>query len=107
MERWIENLVNASIDIAKIVLASEGAAVPQTYSGQMRQLSHIPGFETVSTDLARNTRIRNALAYEYLDLRYAEVKTGVEPAVPVYSSLVDLVEKWMERIDDTDTKKTD
>ena len=107
MERWIENLVNASIDIAKIVLTSERAAVSQTYRGQMEQLGHVPGFVTVSMDLAHNTRIRNALAHEYLDLRYAEVKAGVETAVKVYRGLVDLVEKWMEHIDDSDTKKTE
>ncbi len=31
VERWIENLVNASIDIGKIILAMENIPIPQTY----------------------------------------------------------------------------
>jgi uncharacterized protein YutE (UPF0331/DUF86 family)/predicted nucleotidyltransferase len=31
VERWIENIVNSSIDIAKILLASDGRRIPQTY----------------------------------------------------------------------------
>ena len=103
MERWIENLVNASIDIAKIVLGAEQSAVPQTYRGQMDQLGLIRGFDAVSKKLAHNTRIRNAPAHEYLDLRYAEVKTAVESAPTVYADLIDLAEKWMESSDVADT----
>ncbi|HID95445.1 MAG TPA: nucleotidyltransferase domain-containing protein [Candidatus Latescibacteria bacterium] len=31
LERWLENIVNCSIDIAKIILASEGREIPGSY----------------------------------------------------------------------------
>ena len=31
VERWVENIVNASIDIAKILAASSGKRIPPTY----------------------------------------------------------------------------
>ena len=95
-ERWVENLVNASIDIAKIILASEGANVPQTYRDQMMTLGHVTEFESVSEMLAKNTRIRNALAHEYLDLRFAEVKSVVASAGTLYGEFADLVDKWID-----------
>ena len=97
MERWIENLVNASIDAAKIILASNHASIPQTYRGQMARLGELLEFEAIAKDLARNTRIRNALAHEYLDLRYEEVKSAVKKASSLYGEFVKAVGKWLER----------
>ncbi len=31
MERWVENIVNSSIDMAKIIMASEKKQIPETY----------------------------------------------------------------------------
>ena len=31
VERWIENIVNSSIDIAKIILVTENIPLPETY----------------------------------------------------------------------------
>jgi len=42
VERWIENLVNASTDIAKILLASSKQVAPQTYRETLLHLSVIP-----------------------------------------------------------------
>ena len=98
LERWVENLVNASIDIAKIVLASESIAVPQTYYAQITRLREIPEFAPLSEQLAANTRVRNALAHEYLDLRHAQVSSVAAAAAPeLYSALADAAEAWLTR----------
>jgi hypothetical protein len=44
LERWAENLVNASVDLARIVLASSGGRIPETYREAVRDLSVVPGF---------------------------------------------------------------
>lgn len=97
LERWVENLVNASIDIAKIVLASESIAVPQTYYAQITRLREIPQFAPLSEQLAANTRVRNALAHEYLDLRHAQVSSVAAGAPELYSALADAAEAWLTR----------
>lgn len=97
LERWVENLVNASIDIAKIVLASESVAVPQTYYAQITRLREIPQFAPLSEQLAANTRVRNALAHEYLDLRHAQVSSVAAGAPELYSALADAAEAWLTR----------
>ena len=95
LERWVENLVNASIDIAKIVLASERVTVPQTYYSQLSRLRDLPRFARLSEQLAANTRVRNALAHEYLDLRHAQVSTVAASAPALYSRLADAATAWM------------
>ena len=98
VERWVENLVNASIDAAKIVLASERRPVPQTYRETVEMLATVEGFRDRAADarrLAENTRIRNMLAHEYLDLRYTQVNAVVDGAAETYRALVDALRAWM------------
>lgn len=45
IERWIENIVNSSIDIAKIILVSENIPLPETYKEIVASLPLIPGFD--------------------------------------------------------------
>ena len=98
VERWVENLVNASIDAAKIVLASERRPVPQTYRETLEMLATVEGFrehDAMAHRLAANTRIRNMLAHEYLDLRYTQVNNVVDHAGQTYAALVDALRAWM------------
>jgi uncharacterized protein YutE (UPF0331/DUF86 family)/predicted nucleotidyltransferase len=100
VERWVEYLVNASIDAAKIVLASERRPVPQTYRESVEMLSTVEGFRdraAVARRLAENTRIRNMLAHEYLDLRYTQVGAVVDGAAETYGALVEALRGWMKR----------
>lgn len=98
VERWVENLVNASIDAAKIVLASERRPVPHTYRETVEMLATVEGFgehEGLARRLASNTRVRNMLAHEYLDLRYTRVNAVVDHAADTYGTLVAALRVWM------------
>ncbi|MFW5843605.1 MAG: type VII toxin-antitoxin system MntA family adenylyltransferase antitoxin [Spirochaetota bacterium] len=101
-ERWVENLVNASIDLAKIVVASQGKPVAQTYRGVLESLDDISQFKGLGRPLAENARVRNALAHEYLDLRYTQVSRAAEGAESLYGRLVSAAEAW---IDDTSSSR--
>mgnify|MGYP006279564373 CR=1 FL=1 len=96
-ERWVENLVNASIDIAKIIVASEHGTMPQTYRGVTEALSAVSPFEALAADLAANTRVRNALAHEYLDLRYRQVSRVAGQARDLYGRLIEATDEWLAR----------
>ena len=95
VERWVENLVNASVDIAKIVLASSGLPMPQTYRETLVSLAAVSQFESVAAALAQFTRLRNLLAHEYLDLRYPEIRKVVDESERVYGGLVGAARKWL------------
>jgi uncharacterized protein YutE (UPF0331/DUF86 family) len=96
-ERWVENLVNASIDIAKILLASQGLPMPQTYRDALSSLSVIGGFE-VAEEAASFTRVRNVLAHEYLDITFPEIQRAAEGAERIYGGIVRATQDWLKRV---------
>jgi uncharacterized protein YutE (UPF0331/DUF86 family) len=97
LERWVENLVNASIDIAKILLASEKQPLPQTYRETLWRLKTLPGFQGEWVDgLAEHARLRNILAHEDLDLRFRYLFEFVSSAESLYSSLIEATEQFLE-----------
>lgn len=88
MERWIENIVNASIDIAKILLAAAQARVPQTYREILLNLGTLQDFESQAAEtLSRFSRFRNILAHEYLDTRWNQIAAFLRKALPHYQEL--------------------
>ena len=88
LERWVENLVNASIDAAKTLLASRRQPIPQTYRESLLRLATIPGFEAADCEaLASFARLRNLLAHEYLDLRYPALEKFVGSGPAAYRAL--------------------
>lgn len=96
VERWAENLVNASIDIAKIILASEKARMPQTYRETLEALSLIPGFNPQTAEtLARFAKLRNILAHEYIDIRFKRIRPFVTEAEPLYRELLVLARRFL------------
>lgn len=97
MERWVENLVNASIDVAKMVLASEGLPPPQTYRETLGNLAAIPGFADIAAELATNARLRNAGAHAYLDMRFSEVSRVAEQATSLYGALAAATGSFLSR----------
>ena len=99
VERWVENLVNASIDIAKILLASQGLPMPQTYRDALSSLSVIGGFE-VAEEAASFARGRNVLADDYLDIKFPELQRVAEGAERVYGGIVGATQDWLKRVAD-------
>ncbi len=89
MERWAENIVNASIDGAKILLASEKKPIPETYRTILADLTALPGFEhTRAEELAQFAKMRNLLAHEYLDIRFNQLKKFAAEGEETYRYLV-------------------
>ncbi len=89
LERWIENLVNCSIDMAKVILLSEGQAIPSTYREVLRQLGATRLFdEAFGKAISRWASLRNILAHEYLDLRWDAIRRFLDESEPDYRELV-------------------
>lgn len=88
-ERWIENLVNGSIDAAKTIIASEKQHIPQTYRETIERLKTLPGFRdhTIGS-LAVHTKLRNILAHEYLDIRFSHMMQFLRTAEGEYREFI-------------------
>lgn len=75
LERMIENLINAALDIAKILSAGEDLEVPETYRQAFVQLGEAGIIEQeLALALAEKARTRNILAHQYLDIKWPMIK---------------------------------
>lgn len=81
VERWIENIVNASLDIAKIILASQKMNIPTTYQEALRLLGATDMFNSTFADrFSQWARLRNVLAHRYLDLKWEQINRFIQEA---------------------------
>ncbi len=92
VERWVENLVNASTDAAKLLLALHDIRTPQTYRGTLEALGRLDGMRReVADTLGGYARLRNTLAHEYLDVKFTRIRDFLDSAVPVYEEFVEFL----------------
>jgi len=106
IERWIENIINASIDLSKIILVSENVPLPDTYKELVASLSLIPDFskEHMKT-LSEWVRFINIIAHEYLDIRWASIKKFIQEAEPLFRSFLKEVGEYLKRQMENDAKE--
>lgn len=98
VERWVENIVNSSIDIAKIVLMNEGITLPDTYRAIIKNLSIISDFRELNTErLSRLVILRNVISHEYLDIRWSSIKKFILETESLYRDLLNKVRSYIER----------
>ncbi len=100
VERWVENIVNSSVDISKIVLASEKKLIPNTYKSILENLIEVNGFDLEKAKvLGRFAKIRNILAHEYLDLRFNKIKEFIAESESSYTYLVNFTKDFIKKSD--------
>jgi uncharacterized protein YutE (UPF0331/DUF86 family) len=98
VERWIENIVNSSIDIAKNILVSENIPLPDTYKEIVISLSVDPGFVRENMErLSECVKLRNIISHEYLDIRWNSIKHFIEETEPVYRSFLEMVKIYIQK----------
>lgn len=102
-ERWVENIVMSSIDIVKILLASENRPIPDSYKEILYQIGLIRGFdEEFGKRLSRWSSLRNIVVHEYIDIRWRNIKEFIRDSEPVYRQLIEGIKKIISIQDSTD-----
>jgi len=97
VERWIENIINSSIDISKTILFSENIPLPDTYKDFVTSISLVSGFNKEDMDtLSEWVRFRNIIAHEYLDIRWASVKKFIQETEALYRNFLDQVKEYLK-----------
>ena len=97
VERWIENIINSSIDIAKLILTSEDRSLPDTYKDIVKNLSLVADFsEEDMGKLSRWVRLRNIISHEYLDIRWASIQKFISESKPFYKDFLKRVENYLK-----------
>jgi len=98
MERWIENIISSSIDMAKIILSSEGISLSDTYREVVLSLSLVKGFDSEEAgELSKWVRFRNIISHEYLDIRWTSIKRFIAETEPLYKRFLNNVKKYVKK----------
>lgn len=98
VERWIENLMNAAIDIAKTLLASGKKTIPDTYRQVLENVEILGVFpEGTGKELAYWAELRNILAHEYLDIRWKRIEDFIKRSEPYFRNFIEtLKDKFLK-----------
>lgn len=98
VERWIENIINSSVDMAKIILTSEGLAISDTYKEIVAALSLVPDFNKEDMEkLSKRVKLRNIISHEYLDIRWSSIRKFISETKPLYDDFLNNVRGYLEK----------
>ena len=96
VERWIEKIINASIDIAKVLLSIKGLEIPQTYREILRNLSLTNLFrKELGFEISEWASIRNKRAHEYIDIRWDAIKKFIKESQPLLTEFTNGVKNFL------------
>ncbi|NIM11745.1 MAG: DUF86 domain-containing protein [Candidatus Aminicenantes bacterium] len=97
VERWVENLINSTVDICRMILNIEGMAVPDTYRATVSMISTVGGLEEVGADkLSKWVRFRNIVAHEYLDIKWNSIKKFIDETETLYKNFVVIIKQYVK-----------
>lgn len=99
LERTIENIVNATIDIAKFLLAGEEIVMPDTYLQifiKLKELNFIN--EEDAKSITKSIKLRNLLAHEYLDLRWPIIKEFINTGWKTIEKFINNIQNHIQTI---------
>lgn len=98
IERWIENIINSSIDISKLILEMENITIPETYREIVFSVSLVREFGKKNTEkISRWVKLRNILAHEYLDIKWNSIKKFLGEGENIYRDFVKRVKKYIKK----------
>ena len=97
VERWIENIINAGIDMSKIILASEKKTIPDTYKNVIK---HAAWALKLEEDFAENfeqwVKLRNVLAHEYLDIKWKRISGFIQNSESYFRAFIKAAQHYLE-----------
>lgn len=93
VERWVENLVMGSLDIAKIVLASDNKEVPQTYKDTLKTLGLFYFALSFTERFPQFAELRNIVGHEYLDIKWRKIKSFISEVEDLYPEFIEGIKK--------------
>ncbi len=96
VEKWIENIIDYSVNIGKILLCEYKMPVPDTYKEILYNLKELPMFtEEFSQEIAKWSVLKNIVDHKYINFKWDNIKDFVKESEKTYVRLVDKVQKLL------------
>ncbi len=97
LERLIENLIMASLDISKIILSSQKKEVPHTYTDTLKVFGEIYFDSYFADEFSKFAEFRNIVAHEYLDIRWSRIQNFMKEAPRFYEQFIKKVKQIIKK----------
>lgn len=97
VERWVENIISALIDIAKIVLASEKKKMPKSYGDALYYFGLLARLNKEEAEkFSEFSSLRNILAHEYLEVLYERIEDFIKEFPKPYEKVFKFLEDYLK-----------
>jgi uncharacterized protein YutE (UPF0331/DUF86 family)/predicted nucleotidyltransferase len=98
LERWIENLVMACLDIAKIILASRKELIPDSYKDTLKVFIgiNLKFSESEAEKFSKFADFRNIIVHEYLDIKWKRIGKFIQGAERLYPKFIEKIKQLVE-----------
>jgi uncharacterized protein YutE (UPF0331/DUF86 family) len=98
IERWVESLINATLDISKMILTIGREEIPETSREVLFRVgSHVYGKEEEAGTFSELAKIRNTLAHRYLDMKWGDIKRFLQIAPQLFPRFLNFIKKEIEK----------
>lgn len=98
VERWVENMINSSIDIGKIILASQKKRIPDYYKDVFVELGLLKEFKPMEVEKFTGwIKLRNILAHEYLDIKWRRIENFIKENKHHFRLFLENAKKFLKR----------
>jgi len=97
IERWVECLINATLDISKIFFVVRGEEVPETSREILFKIgAEICRTEKEAEEFSELAKIRNTLAHRYLDIKWNDIKRFFQIGAHLYPLFIKRIRKQIQ-----------
>jgi len=97
VERWVENIINSTVDIARVILTIEEIVIPDTYRRIVEMISAIEGFGQLEVEkLSKWVRFRNIVTHEYLDVKWSSISKFVNETDLLYKNFIKITKQYLK-----------
>lgn len=99
VERIIENISNALIDISKIIIANENVKIPDSYREIILELGEIKVIDmNLAESIAEISRLRNVLAHQYLDIKWSYIKKFLTEKIDDVNEFLKCINSYIKKL---------
>ncbi|MGQ9696274.1 MAG: HepT-like ribonuclease domain-containing protein [Thermodesulfobacteriota bacterium] len=97
IERWVENLINSTLDLSKILLIMNREEILETSREILLKIgARIYQKEEEALSFSEFAKIRNTLAHRYLDIKWNDIKRFMQLAPKLYPPFLNYIKRHLE-----------
>ncbi|MBI4972446.1 MAG: DUF86 domain-containing protein [Candidatus Omnitrophica bacterium] len=98
LERWVECIINATLDIVKVLIVVKGEILPETSREVLFHIaSCIYDKEEDAHIFSQLAKIRNTLAHRYLDVKWQDIKKFINVARTLYPAFLNNIKNELKK----------